>query len=464
MPPSPRKRSPVERWVGQTLAPVFVIAVDHSVAYFNAGCERLTGWAAADIVGETCQFATNAPTSTVEAVTGAICPPPEVWQGQESQLPIYLASKHGATVPRLIHFFPLRDTRDKVTSVLGVITPLKPLPPAAPVSPALQLHADLAAIRGQLRQRFAQESLVARSGAMSKVVNQLELAIRTDVHLCLVGEPGTGREHLARIIHYAGSLKAGWFVPVACDELPPAELDQTLSRLIEIHLAGVTPGVRPQPATIYLAGVEAMPRDLQQKLATALISKRPADTQGLRIICSLSRMPSAVAAEGSLRSDLESLLTTLLIEIPPLRRRIEDLPLLAQHFLEELNRRHPRQFTGFADEVWPAFTRYSWPGNLDELQRVIQAASSVAADSHVRVADLPFQFRTALQAQDSPPANVPRPLPLDEMLLRVESNAIQLALERSRYNKTKAADLLGINRARLYRRMEQLGIEDREEE
>ena len=110
------------------------------------------------------------------------------------------------------------------------------------------------------------------------------------------------------------------------------------------------------------------------------------------------------------------------------------------------------------------FSRYNWPGNLDELRRVIQEASAVATDITVKVADLPFRFRTALQAQDAPPANVPRPLPLDKMLTQVESNAIQLALERSRYNKTKAADLLGINRARLYRRMEQLGIEDRESE
>lgn len=461
---SPRKRSQIERWLGQTSVPVFVIAADQSVVFFNAGCEKLVGWPAAEVVGQTCQYSTNAPSSTVESITGAICPPPEVWQGQELQLPTYLTPRHGAALPRLIHFFPLRSSHDKVASVLGVITPLKTLPPAAPVSPVLQLHADLAAIRGQLRSRFGQETLVTRSPGMAKVLNQVELAIRTAVHVCLVGEAGTGREHLARVIHYAGAMKAGWFVPVECEQLAPAELDQVLSRLIEVHLAGITPGVRPQPATVYLANLEKLPRDLQEKLALGLKTHPASEAPGLRVISSASRHPARAVEAGTIRPDLESLLTTLVIEIPPLQQRPEDVPVLAQHFLEEQNRRHPKQLTGFAPDVWPAFSRYGWPGNLDELQRVVQAAASVANDSVIKLADLPFQFRTALHAQDSPPPNAPRPLPLDDMLLRVETNAIQLALERSRFNKTKTAELLGINRARLYRRMEQLGIEDREEE
>ncbi|MES2792451.1 MAG: sigma 54-interacting transcriptional regulator [Planctomycetota bacterium] len=461
---NPRKRSQFEWWVGQTSNPVFVIAADQSVVYFNAGCEKLTGWSATDVLGQTCQYATTAANSQVEAVTGAICPPPEVWRGQELQLPAYLTPKHGAALPRLIHFFPLRGPQDKVAAVLGIVTPLKSLPPAPPVSPVLQLHAELAAIRGQLRSRFGEETLVTRSAAMSKVLAQLELAIQTTIHACLTGLPGTGKEHLARIIHDTGALKAGWFVPIECDQLSPDEMDRVVSRLIEVHLAGITPGVRPQPGTIYLAEVELLPRDLQEKLVIALKNTQSAEKPGLRIISSGKRPLSDAVAAGTLRADLESRLTTLVIELPPLAERQDDLPVLAQHFLEEHNRRHPKQLTGFAADVWPVFSRYQWPGNLDELRRVIQEASAVAADVIVKLADLPFRFRTALQAQDTPPTSAARPLPLDDMLTRVETNAIQIALERSRYNKTKAAEMLGVNRARLYRRMEQLGIEDREAE
>ncbi|MDB5386733.1 MAG: helix-turn-helix Fis-type [Planctomycetaceae bacterium] len=173
-------------------------------------------------------------------------------------------------------------------------------------------------------------------------------------------------------------------------------------------------------------------------------------------------MTAAVAA-GTLRDDLESFLGTLTIQLPPLRDREADLPLLAQHFLGEQNRKHEKQLSGFAPDVWPSMQRHAWPGNLDELQLVVQEAYEVASDKQIKLADLPFRFRTALEAQDSPPPISIQPLPLDEMLLRVETNAIQIALERSKFNKSKAAEILGINRPRLYRRMEQLGIEDREE-
>ena len=462
MPPASRKRSPIERWVGQTSIPIFIVAADHSVVYFNTGCERLTGWTADSVIGQTCQYATAAASSTVEAVTGAICPPPDAWRGQELQVPAYLTPKHGAAVPRLIHYFPLRGTNDVITAVLGVVTPMKPMAPPPPVSPVLQLHAELAAIRGQLRARYGEESLVTRSPVMSKVLSQLDLATRTTVQIYLQGQPGTGKEHLARVIHYGGALKGGWFVPIDCAQLAAEDLERDLSRLIEVHLTGITPGVRPQPGTVFLSEVERLPRDLQEKFVTGLQQTPGNEQSGLRIISAGQRPLSAAVADGTVRADLESRLTTLTIELPPLHRRLDDLPVLAQHFLEELNRRHPKQFTGFASDIWPAFSRYQWPGNLDELRRVIQDAAAAAADSTIKLTDLPFRFRTALQAQEAPPTPAVRPIPLDDMLTRVETNAIQIALERSRFNKTKAAEILGINRARLYRRMEQLGIEDRE--
>lgn len=462
MPPASRKRSPIERWVGQSSIPVFVVAADHSVVYFNTGCERLTGWPADSVIGQTCQYATAAASSSVESVTGAICPPPDAWRGQELQVPAYLTPKHGAALPRLIHFFPLRGTHDAVTAVLGVVTPMKPMAPPPPVSPVLQLHAELAAIRGQLRTRYGEESLVTRSPAMGKVLTQLDLATRTAVQVYLQGLPGTGKEHLARVIHYGGAFKAGWFVPIDCAQLTAEDLDRVLSRLIEVHLAGITPGVRPQPGTVFLSEVERLPRDLQERLVAGLQHTPATEHSGLRIISAGQRPLSAAVADGTVRADLEARLTTLTIELPALHQRLDDLPILAQHFLEELNRRHPKQYTGFASDIWPVFNRYQWPGNLDELRRVIQDAAAATADSTIKLTDLPFRFRTSLQAQESPPATATRPIPLDDMLTRVETNAIQIALERCRYNKTKAAEILGINRARLYRRMEQLGIEDRE--
>jgi DNA-binding NtrC family response regulator len=462
-----RKRYPVERWVARSSVPVFIIEAGNSLAYFNEGCEKLTGWTAGEVLGKVCHFASTAITSSVEAVTNNLCPPPEVWAGQEVQLPVYFTPKHGASTPRLIHFFPLRASkdkdRDKVVAVMGVVVLVRTPGPPAPVSPVLQLHAELAALRSTLRTRFGEETLVTRSPAMVKVLNQVELAITSPVHVSLIGEPGTGKEHLARLIHYAGPKKDGWFVPLDCAKLDSSELERVLGRLIEVQISGVAPGVRPQPATVYLASIERLPRDLQEKLVAALKVTHKGERSGLRILSSGPRSFTDAVAGGTLRDDLESLLGTLTIHLPPLRDRQADLQLLAQHFLGEQNRQHEKQLSGFAPDIWPSFQRHAWPGNLDELQRVIQEAHAVAADKQLKLSDLPFRFRTALEAQDSPPPLTPSHVPLDEMLLRVETNAIQLALERGKFNKSKAAEILGINRARLYRRMEQLGIEDPEE-
>ncbi|MDB5385013.1 MAG: rocR, partial [Planctomycetaceae bacterium] len=269
----PRKRYPVERWVARSTVPVFVIEAGNVVAYFNEGCEKLTGWTAGDVLGQTCHFASTAVSSSIQAVTTALCPPPEVWAGQELQLPVYIAPKHGATSPRMVHFFPLRASKekeaDKVVAVMGLITLVKAPGPPTPASPVLQLHAELAALRSELRSRFGEETLVTRSAVMVKVLNQIKLAVASPVHVCLIGEPGTGKEHLARLIHYAGPMKDGWFVPLDCSRLDSSKLEQVLGRLIEVQLTGVAPGVRPQPATVYLGAVERLPRDLQEKLVTA---------------------------------------------------------------------------------------------------------------------------------------------------------------------------------------------------
>jgi DNA-binding NtrC family response regulator len=297
---------------------------------------------------------------------------------------------------------------------------------------------------------------------MAKVLNQLELARQSSACVFFEGETGSGKEHLARVIHYGGPQRANWFIPLDCRRLAADELARILERLLDLHLTGSRSGARPQPGTLYLADVEYLPRDLQERLAQAFGSRDEKSPPSLRLMSSGARSLKEAMAADAVRPDLFALLTPLSIEIPPLRSRPEDLPLLAQHFLEELNRQGDKQAGGFAEEVWHLFKRYAWPGNLDELNLVIREAFARSSDGLIKPPDLPFRFRTALDAHELPPPPAPPPLLLDEALTKVETNLIQIALERSKYNKSKAADLLGINRARLYRRMEQLGIEDRE--
>jgi len=460
---TPRKRNPLDRWLQETTVPVYLIGADRKLQYFNAGCEQLTGYTADELLGQVCHFGSQTGATPGSSLLGTLCPPPDVFAGEEQQLPTYLLPKHGASLARMIHFFPLREGPRKITGVLGVISPLKPPAVGAPPSAVTQQHAALAALRGSLRQRFQEQNLIASGPEMKKIVQQLELAIPNRCGVLLRGEPGTGKEHLARVMHYAGPLKQHWFVPLECAKLDADELTLVLTRLLEVHRTESARGGTPQPGTVYLADIDHLPRDLQAQLAEALavhaghaasVERAP----GLRFLGGIS------TASGStgVRPDLEAALSTLTLVLPPLRERETDFPLLVQGIIEELNPLREQQLSGITPAALQQFQQYDWPGNLDELRLVLQEGAAAARGTQIDVGDLPFRFRTALQAREFPPALEPRPLPLDDLLLKVERNAVLLALERCKYNKSQAADVLGINRARLYRRMEQLGIEDRE--
>lgn len=471
-----RKTNAFERRLAATATPVFVLDAERRVRAFNAGCEALTGFSAGEVVGEICPYASTAETAGVQALVAGLCPPPDAFAGQEVNVPAYIAHREGDALPRLLHYFPLRDEDDRVTGVLGLILPIRQPAAATPVSPARQLHAELAALRISLRNRFGPNSLVCRSAVMSKVLAQLQLAQQCAAFVLLEGEAGAGKEHLARVIHFGSPAKANWFVPLDCRRLGPEELSRVLNRLLEVHQPRPLAGPVPQPGTVYLADVEFLPRDLQQLLATAFAADDPARRPPLRLLASTSSQHLTVEADTNsppsplavsppteaapLRPDFLALVSTLTIQVPPLRQRGDDLPLLAQHFLEEANRESPTQKEGFDESIWPLFHQYRWPGNLDELAAVIRDAHAQSGESLIKPHDLPFRFRSALDAQLlSPPAEA-LPLPLDPLLTKVETQLITLALERSKYNKSKAAELLGINRARLLRRIVQLGIED----
>ena len=396
-------------------------------------------------------------------LAASLCPPPEVFTGEIVAVPASVVHHDGQALSHILHFFPLHDEKGRQIGVMGIIGPLPPSGQQTAVSPSRQLHAELAALRTSLRNRFASNTPVARSPSMRRVLAQVELAIHSRTFALLFGRPGTGKEHFARVIHFGGAERANFFIPLDCHRLGPDELHRVWNRIVESHHA--EPGSKavagPLPGTVFLSEVEFLPRNLQEQLVRFFSQPGP-----LRLLASTCLPADKLASGEIIRPDFYALISPLSIELPPLAQRLDDLPLLAQHFLEELNRQESRQVGGFDDQVWPLLARYAWPGNLDELAAVVGESRSHAADSLIYPADLPFRFHTALAAQELPPPLEPPPMLLDPLLVKVETRLITLALERSRNNKSRAAELLGINRARLLRRIEQLhiGSEIRESE
>ena len=239
---------------------------------------------------------------------------------------------------------------------------------------------------------------------------------------------------------------------------------EILKRLLH-PLADDTPTTSQHPRTLFLVDVAQLSRDVQERLVTAY-REAEKGTKGQphlpRLMSSSVEPLSEAVAEERLLSELYFLLTPLVIEVPSLRQRMDDLEPLAQAFLESLNRGVSRQVAGFADSVWPQLREYQWPGNLDELLLVVREARENSSGPVIDAKDLPLRLRAGLDAQSIGPMRrdlSDAPIPqLESHMLAVERDLITRALTQAKQNKTQAAKLLGIPRTVLYRRMEAVGL------
>lgn len=455
------RRIRLETALNAVETPVFVVDADRRVVFVNQGCEQLTGWATAEVHGRVCSLGSSAEPDSVDALTEALCPPPEVFSGERQQAPRYFSHREsGQTSARLVHFLPLHDGEANAF-VMGVVTDVPAAGQPTATSIIAEVHAELAALRHDLRERFGSASLLTSdSAAMRRVLEQVQVAAATPAVIHLTGQPGTGREHVARAIHYGSDGGSRSFVPLDCKQLPPTELRESLRRLVETDWAEVSPTAALHPGTVCLQHIEFLSRDLQQRLVEFVQSRRgDAFRNQVRLMTISSADLAQLRCDETVVDDFYYLVTAFQIELPALVERGNDLRMLAQHFLEQQNRSAQRQVSGFSEDVWTQFEQYTWPGNLDELERVVTEAHSACSGSVIGTDDLPFAFRTGMDAQSLGPTPAARIEPLDQLLTRVEREHIMHALELASGNKAKAAKLLGMTRPALYRRIESLGLE-----
>jgi DNA-binding NtrC family response regulator len=459
-----RRRVRPEDAIGQAATPVFWVSPDRRIAFFNAGCEKLTSWPADEVLGQLCEYVANPRSGSLEALAASLCPPAEAFAGQVVNVPALVACKSGEPQPRSLTFLPLLDEEGSLAGILGVATALASPANLPPSAPSHELHAELAALRVTLARRFGTQSLVCRSEGMLRVAGQVAIARGTRAAVLIWGEKGVGKEHIARAIHYESEWRTRAFVPLDCRGLSPLDLEQAIGRLFgpsrDEEFFDSPTALRP--GTIFLSHSEHLPRDVQKTVVEGFRAES-AERAGLRLIASTTVDPSVLEADERLRPDFYHLMTHLCIAVPPLRRRGDDLRYLAQHLLEELNRGESRQFNGFGDDVWDKFGEYNWPGNVDELLAVIREARAACNEPLIRAKDLPFRFRTGLDAQSVGPMIRSQLTQMAPFLAQAEKEQIERALKECRHNKTKAAQILGLPRPRLYRRMEVLGIPDEPE-
>ena len=218
-------------------------------------------------------------------------------------------------------------------------------PPHAPDADSQRLRTELIGLRDRLLERHGFDTLIGRGPGHLRLLNQVRAAAATTVPVLVVGEPGTGKRLVARTIHQQGSHSQALLLSFDCAALPPEDLERDLFGLDAGR--GASGMALPGGSTVLLRDVLELPRDLQGRLASALDC-------GVRLLATTTGEPERARLDDRLRPDLYFALTTLVVRLAPLRDRLDELPLLAQHLLERANLRGPRRRSGFSPEAMDA--------------------------------------------------------------------------------------------------------------
>lgn len=362
-----------------------------------------------------------------------------------------------------------------------------------------QQAAEIQELRRKLTSVHSYEGIIGGSKSMQDIYELIESVAQSDANILILGESGTGKEIIANAIHFKSRRSNKPFIKVNCSALP--------KELIESELFGHTKGAftgatsdkigfigRANGSSLLLDEIGEMPIDLQPKLLRVLQEKiyykvgsdRPQEVD-FRLISATNRNPFDAISEGTLREDLYYRINTIEIKIPPLRERMEDVPMLAEHFLEMYSEKYNKSVKGFSQAAFSQMLSYTWRGNVRELQHAVERAVllsknqvienlNIVADKTMAVnATIPKGYVSPIEIKPNPTASDNLAQITDENLFEeigafivdklkepvdgatqddvfesIEYGVVLAALKRTSGNKQAAANLLGLYRPRLY--------------
>jgi DNA-binding NtrC family response regulator len=320
-------------------------------------------------------------------------------------------------------------------------------------------------LEARLEDRTRLPELVGHAPAMRRLARVIESLRHNESHVLIQGESGTGKELVARAVHAVSGRREGPFVPVDCGALPESVIESELFG----HQRGAFTGAVGAPGlfrmadggTLFLDEIGEIPLAVQAKLLRALqykevraVGASAAISVDIRVVTATHRDLRAMVETGRFRMDLYYRLHVVRIEIPPLRERIEDVPLLVQHFLDKHWRRG-QPVAGVEQDALERLMSHDWPGNVRELENVIESALALARGPRLRAADLPIgRPRRDAPRRGADPALGRLPLSLEAY----ERSALERALGEAGGNATEAARRLGIGRSTFYRKLGKHGL------
>ncbi len=325
-----------------------------------------------------------------------------------------------------------------------------------------ELKRENIALKSELKQKYTFSTIVGKSALMQEVFNAIRAVSKTQSNVLIAGESGTGKELVARAIHYDSERAEGPFVTIDCASIPAEIMESELFG----HEKGSYTGAHERKegllehannGTVFLDEIGELDLNLQKKLLRFLQEREILRVGGVariklnvRVVAATNKDLERAVQEKQFREDLFYRLNVVAIKMPSLKERKDDIPLLANHFLEKMNQIEGKLIRGFEENVMDVFLRYDWPGNVRELENVIERAYILCPTITITLKYLPAKLLNLARDERGP---------IDEMNLgETEKRLIIKALTATSWNQSRAAEMLGISRKQLRTKMRNLGI------
>lgn len=339
-------------------------------------------------------------------------------------------------------------------------------------------------LRRRLDGRLALDNIIGSDHRMQKIYELVEAVATSRTTVLMTGESGTGKSLIAHAIHHRSPRRDKPYIELSCGSIPETLLESELFGHVKgaftgAHVDKVGRFLAANGGTIFLDEINSASPGMQLKLLRVLQERKfepVGSTQtvevDVRVVLASNQPLEHLVAQGTFRQDLYYRINVVKIELPPLRDRVSDIPVLAEHFLEKHAAELGKQIVGFTPEATAALCRYEYPGNVRELQNAIERAAVLCKGQVIQAEDLPPTIagggeRDTLVGKVCPVA-VPTldeeaapwvPMSLDDALKVPERKILMKALKANDWNRQKTADQLGINRTTLYKKMKALGLD-----
>lgn len=428
---------------------VMVVDPDGNIMAMNPAAEKLTGYKEREVRGKQCMIL-DTDTCVFMSETARVKRCDVFKKGKVTNKRCRIKSKDGRNVMLLKNAKVLRDGNGKVIGAVETMTDVTSL---------FIKEMEIEKLCRELRHEYGFMGLIGKSPPMMRVYEQIENAAQSDVPVVIIGESGTGKELVAEAVHRMSDRKKAPFVRVNCAALNEHLLE---SELFGHRKGSFTGAIRDRAGrfeaahkgSLFLDEIGDMPASMQVKLLRVLQEKeveRIGDNHPIpvdvRIITATNRDLSSLVEEGKFRDDLYYRVNVFPIYLPALRERIEDLPMIALHYLEKISIMNSKKISSISPRAFDALKSYHWPGNVRQLVNAIEYAAITCSGDEIDIYHLPDYLSFEDGIDDGSPA-----------VKRRERRRVLDALKKHNFSRSRTADYLGISRVGLWKKMKKLGI------